>query len=288
MANWLRRLRIQLLGAGLAAGLLVALLLPTEIAHQQEDALARAVHTGTLRIGYAVEPPFAYIGRDLAITGAIAETAKLVAHEMGVHSIEWVQVSFGNLIPELLSGRFDVIAAGMFITPERRLRVAYSSPSLRVASGLLLPANAHPPESDLTRWLLQSQHRVAVLDGAVEGERLRAMGLPSTRMVPVSATSIGLEVLRSQKADALALSWPAVQAMQHRTGQQYIALKLRPAQGSAYDEMAYAFAPPQAALASAWDQALRKVLGSPAHLDLLRSFGFDASDLPGARAPASP
>jgi len=273
MANWLRRLRIQLLGAGLAAGLLVALLLPTEIAHQQEDALARAVHTGTLRIGYAVEPPFAYIGRDLAITGAIAETAKLVAHEMGVHSIEWVQVS---------------IAAGMFITPERRLRVAYSSPSLRVASGLLLPANAHPPESDLTRWLLQSQHRVAVLDGAVEGERLRAMGLPSTRMVPVSATSIGLEVLRSQKADALALSWPAVQAMQHRTGQQYIALKLRPAQGSAYDEMAYAFAPPQAALASAWDQALRKVLGSPAHLDLLRSFGFDASDLPGARAPASP
>jgi polar amino acid transport system substrate-binding protein len=282
MPSLAQQIRIPLLSVVIMASVLAALLLPTELLQRPEDALERIQRTGVIRIGYSVQEPYAYISSQLDVIGECADTAKLVTQRMGITKIEWIQVPFSSLIPELLAGRFDVIAAGFFVTPSRRALVNYSAPSLRVASGLLVPKSVSAPGVDLHGWVERSRYKIAVQEGATEGGRLRALGLSPSRAVVVSSITLGVDALRTRKADALALSWPTIQVLQRRMGAEYQAIKLDP---SKYDEMAFAFSPSQDKLLRAWDQAQRVVLGSPQHLEAMRAFGLDASDIgtnPGA------
>ncbi len=49
---------------------------------------------------------------------------------MGTNEVEGVLTEFGSLIPGLAAKRFDIIAAGMYVTPERCKQVALSGPDL--------------------------------------------------------------------------------------------------------------------------------------------------------------
>lgn len=276
----MRRLLPLVLGVIFVVAFAAAMLYVTDGALRRADALQRIMRTGVLRVGYAVEAPYSYIRPDLAVTGESIETARLVAQRLGVRSIEWVQVSFPDLIPELLSGRFDVVAAGMFVTPERRERVAFSLPTLRVASGLLVRSTSMRAGQDVTDWLRHARARIATIEGAVEAERLLGLGVSATRLTSVTSANNGLDDLRRGTADALALSWPTVHAMQRKLGDAFQAYRLQARGKPVHDEVAFAFDPSQQALVDAWNQALRRIRGSEAHLQAIRPFGLSASDVP--------
>ena len=87
-----------------------------------ETTLERVKRTGEIRIGYANEAPFAYTLPDGRATGESPEIGRVVFDKMGVKKVSPVLTEWGGLIPGLLAGRFDVIAAGMYITPERMQR----------------------------------------------------------------------------------------------------------------------------------------------------------------------
>jgi membrane-bound lytic murein transglycosylase MltF len=72
-------------------------------------------------------------------TGESPEVAKQIAARLEVRQVKWRQAEFGALIAELEAGRIDVIAAGMFMTPERAQRVSFSVPSFHVRQGLWCP-----------------------------------------------------------------------------------------------------------------------------------------------------
>ncbi|MBI1945977.1 MAG: transporter substrate-binding domain-containing protein [Deltaproteobacteria bacterium] len=63
-------------------------------------------------------------------------------HKLRVDTVVPEQAS--DLIPWLLEGRADVIAAGMSVTPERSARVAFSKPYLAVDEVLVQPAGQPP------------------------------------------------------------------------------------------------------------------------------------------------
>ena len=46
---------------------------------------------------------------------------------------------FGSLIPGLKAGRFDIIAAGMFVNPARCDEIAFSEPSYGIGQAMLVP-----------------------------------------------------------------------------------------------------------------------------------------------------
>lgn len=274
---------------GMAGGILVlgwVLLWLVFSAHGPHDAWDRVRETGVLRVGYAVEAPYAYVAPSLEVTGESPETARLVAHEIGVRHIEWVQVSFANLIPELLDGRFDVIAAGLFMTEDRQRRVAFSLPTLQVGPGVLMRADQEGNLAAPLSWLLKSPGRIAVLEGAVEASRLVALGVAPQRLWPVGTARMGVDAVARGMADALVLSWPTTLAVAASTpGGAMRAVRLQPpdAPGAKVeqDRVAFAFHPRQQRLREAWDQALQRVRGSPGHVAVLQTFGFDASDIPG-------
>lgn len=79
----------------------------------------------TLRIGTtASSMPFTFV-RDGKNAGLDVELLTQFAHHIN-YSIEFLTINFGGLISALSSGRVDVIAAALTITPERAKKVNFS------------------------------------------------------------------------------------------------------------------------------------------------------------------
>lgn len=81
---------------------------------------------GTLLFGTAaVTEPMAYIDQEQKITGFDIEFASYIAQKLN-RKLEVVNLEFGALIPALISGKVDMIGAGISITEERAKKVLFS------------------------------------------------------------------------------------------------------------------------------------------------------------------
>src|SRR3546814_15939003 len=58
---------------------------------------------------------------------------------MGITEVDFEVSDFGALINGINAGRFDVIAAGMFINPERAQQVAFADPDYCATTGFAVP-----------------------------------------------------------------------------------------------------------------------------------------------------
>lgn len=255
-----------------------------------QDTLARARSEGVIRIGYAVEAPYAFLSARGEPTGESVELARIVARRLGIARVEWSQTEFGSLIPELLVGRFDVIAAGMFITRERAEWVVFSEPTLRVAPGFLVPA--HNPQG-LRSYEDLRQHpdlRVAALQGSVEEAALRRLGLDDTRLLRVPDALTGRVAVENGVVHALVLSLPTLREMVRKRGKSNLEVAAASATADAgiapVGFVGFAFRPADAALRTAWNGSLKGYVGSAQHLALLQPFGLGAADLPAERTTA--
>lgn len=266
---------------GLVALALVALawqLFPTD------DALGRIQSSGTIRIGYAVEAPYAMVAPDGRVTGESPELARLVVERLGIGRIEWVQAGFDALIPELADGRFQVVAGGVFITPERRRIAAFSDPTISVAAGLATLASAPRRYASYGELLADPVSRVAVLSGSIEESVLLGRGMSPERLVRVPDTAAARAALESGRVEVLALSTPTLRWMIAQ-GAAFAAAKVpgraSPDAPPRRFDVGFVVAPGEERLRAAWNAAQAEVLGSRAHLDAIARFGFTADDLAG-------
>lgn len=246
-----------------------------------DRSLSRVASSAELRIGYAVEAPYAVVTADGQVSGAAPELARLVGGRIGVKQFTWVQTSFDALIPDLLARRFDMVAAGMFITPERAGRVAQSQPTQKVSAGLLVRAGGNAGAAGPAD--LSALAKVAVIDGSVEQSRWLQAGLPVERLMVVPDAASGRSAVLEGLADALALSLPTVRWMAaHSQGRLVVrTLNGRDPLGRSADYTAFQFHPDDVALREAWDRAQSDVVGSAEHLGAVRSWGFGPDELPG-------
>lgn len=91
-------------------------------------ARATALSKDTLRFGTeSTYPPYEFRGEDGSLRGYEIELAEAVAAKLG-KKIEWVDMAFDGLLPSLLTGGLDVVAAGLSATPERTAKFAFSLP----------------------------------------------------------------------------------------------------------------------------------------------------------------
>lgn len=83
---------------------------------------------GVLRLGTAaVTEPFSFVDGSGEVVGLDIELARFVARERGM-GLEVVNMDFGAMIPALIAGKVDLIAACITITEERAKRVLFSEP----------------------------------------------------------------------------------------------------------------------------------------------------------------
>ncbi|RZS57064.1 transporter substrate-binding domain-containing protein [Sphaerotilus mobilis] len=262
----------------LLAGTLLALML---VWHGQPDPQVRAGGM-PLRVGYAVEPPYIELDEHGRVGGESAEVLRATLRALGEPEPVWVPVPFFRLIHQLEMDRIDVIAAGLFITPERSRRVDFSRPTLAVGAALLVRRGNPDRVRHLSDFTSDNDLRLAVLDGAVEARLARGHGIPTRATVGVAEIDEALALLRRGEVAAFALSAPSLRRLASReTDLEVIELPdLDPDRDLGLPAYAWRRGDPRL---PAFDAALGQYLGSPAHLQKVRPLGFTPAEVSQAR-----
>jgi polar amino acid transport system substrate-binding protein len=265
-----------LIGALVLLAMTVALAV---LLRDDDDSLERVRAAGVLRIGYAIEAPYAMLSSEGRVTGESPETARRIAARLGVPKTEWVQLRFESLIPDLREGRIDVVAAGLFVTPERKRLVRFSDPTVRVAPGLLVRRGNPKRLPPFAQLRPMDGVRLAVLAGSVEEERLRQRGWRAEALLVVPEAQSARAALAQGVVDALALSAPTLRWIAKSSHEPYDVLVDEKRDFREADYVAFAFRPDEAALQHAWNRAQSGFIGSAEHLEIIAPFGFKPSNL---------
>lgn len=274
--------------------LLAALGLAGYIAHRQgtsgdpgEGTLARLRRQGTARIGFANEAPYGYIvGTSGEVTGEAPEIARVILTRLGIGDLEPVVTEFGSLIPGLKAGRFDLVAAGMYITPARCEEIAFSNPTYRIGEAFIVrkgnPLDLHSFE-DVAR---RPAARLGVVGGTVEQRYAAAVGVPEDRLTVFPDNASAVTGVETSRVDAFAATTLTVNDLLRRARSETIeraapftdpVIEGKPVRGYG----AFGFRKGDRRLREAFNRELAGFIGTKEHLDLVRPFGFGENTLPG-------
>ena len=265
--------------------LIVPVVLTILINYQNKiDQSADYFDSGIIRIGYAVEIPYAYVGDDGSVTGESPEIAKIILQRLGINNIQWIQTEFDSLITGLNSGKFDIIASGMFITDERQSKIIFSNPSFHVKQALLSlngePVSRIETYADLFKL---DRIKVAVLTGSVEEKIIMSMGFGNKNIYYVPDALSGKMAVELKYADCLILSSPTIRLMAADNKSRYTMVNLKSLNDSLNMKSGYGafgFRKTDSELLSKWNNIMKDYIGSPEHLELISKFGFTLDELP--------
>lgn len=113
-------------------------------------------------------PPFEYVASNGSIVGIDIELVEHLAKMMGYEGIKIVSIDFDGLIPALINGKIDVIAAGMTITEERKKVVAFTIPYWSADQAILVTKNSNFKPKDLS----DLEGKVVAVQSGTTGESL--------------------------------------------------------------------------------------------------------------------
>jgi polar amino acid transport system substrate-binding protein len=168
------------------------------------DKLAKVKKDGFITVGFAGEAPYAY-QEGGKLTGEAPSVHREIWKAIGVNDLRGVQVDFGQLIPGLIANRFDVVAAGMFILPERCRQAAFSEPVYCAPNAFLVPKGNPKSVSDF-KSVADAGIKVGVLSGAVEGIYAQKSGVSNGKIIQVASQRDGVAALTSGRVGAFALT----------------------------------------------------------------------------------
>ena len=227
---------------------------------------------------YLEEPPFCFRTADGGASGCDVELAQAVLRDLGVAACDFVEAEFADLIPGLIDGRWTM-TTGLFVTPERRKRMAFSRPIWALHDGLLVRTGNPRDIAGYRSIAADANARLATVKDQAQRDNALNLGVPPARITEFHTQNDAADAVASGAADAYASV-----AMAHRG---YLAShasapltvvdvplsELAPAFG------AFGFAQSNAGLAEAVDRALSAYLGSEAHRQLMTRYGFAPAEV---------
>lgn len=169
---------------------------------ETSDVVAQYQESG-VTLGVANEVPFGSIGDDGEPTGIGPDVARAVLDEMGIAVNDAQVVEFGELIGGLQAGTFDIITAGMYITPERAEQVFFSDPDYCVAESLGVPAGNPEGIEDYSSIVDNPDLTVAVATGTVEVDYVEQAGIPQDQVETFGDIESMYRALEAGEVDAV-------------------------------------------------------------------------------------
>jgi polar amino acid transport system substrate-binding protein len=250
-----------------------------------ETTLDRVKREKSIRIAYANEAPFGYLDVESGkVTGEAPEIARAILSRMGITSIETTLTDFGQLIPGLKAGRFDIIAAGMYITPARCRQIAFSNPTYAIGEAFLVkkgnPRRLHSYE-DVRK---HEQARLGVVGGTIELRYAESMKISDERLVVFPDNAAALAALKAGRIDAFGGTALTVQDLLNKSGDARLE-RAEPFEqpnvnGRVRNYGAMGFRKDDTRLLAEFNRHLGEFIGSKEHLELVRPFGFTEKELP--------
>lgn len=141
---WTRRHMLGLLGSvgfGMMGG-------APAFAQAGNGLLEKARKEGVMRIGLTSGLPYAFMHPDGRLDGVAPTIVRTVLERLGIPRVEGTVVTYGQLIPGLQAGRWDMIGADMSITKDRCAQVAFCDPfTIDYSAYVHLPEFTDPPKT---------------------------------------------------------------------------------------------------------------------------------------------
>ncbi|MFJ3906449.1 ectoine/hydroxyectoine ABC transporter substrate-binding protein EhuB [Streptomyces sp. NPDC090025] len=276
-----------LAGVAVAAPALLTACSRTEVGTGAPKAdaglLAKLRDQGHVRVGFAGEAPYGFQDGG-KLVGEAPTLHQEVFKALGVPELRPTLTEFGALIPGLLAGRFDVVSAGMSITPERCAKVIFSAPEF-VSPTALLVRRGNPKQLRDLVSCARAGATVGVLSAAVEASYAKAAGVPDGSVKTLARQQDGLDALLAGRIDAFALTGISLRWLA-RTNQGAAVEVTTPfvpevdgvQQWSAGGAV---FRPGARDLRDAFDRELTRITGDPARfVGLVGRYGFTEREAP--------
>ncbi len=247
----------------------------------------RLLKSGVIRVGYANERPFSYrVGHAGAIEGESWDIASHVLQQLGFQRIDGIQTEFWSLIPKLLNGTYDLIAAGIFVTPLRYKEIRFSSPTYQNKEGLIVGIGNPLRLNSYADIIRHPSARIAVVFGSVAASHLRLNHVPTNRIIQYADGKTAVIGVRDREADAFISSNVILNELMLEYGTQGIS-RIPTFDGfkvngiSVVDFGAFGFRKTDTSFRDQFNQILNPFIGSSAHLAMIAKYGFGVDDLPG-------
>lgn len=175
------------------------------IPEHEGELLSSIRRSGELRVGVSVFMPWVMHDQGGALFGFEIDVARRLAEDLGVE-LKLVPTSWGDIIPDLLEGYYDIVVSGLSITPRRALQVEFSAPYNH--SELLLLAHRTRAKG-LHR--LKAFNRTEIEIGVRRGTTAAAVAaekLPRATLIEFDSDADLYAALREGRFHALVASYP--------------------------------------------------------------------------------
>jgi polar amino acid transport system substrate-binding protein len=171
-----------------------------------ESGLLEQARSEGIRIGFANERPYGFENEQGEPSGEAPAVARAVLERMGITEIDSVVVEFAALINGLRAERYDMVAAGMFITEERASQALFTDPDYCAASAFGVPEGNPEGLTDFASVAANDDVTLGVVTGAVEVGYAEAAGIPADRLSRFDSTADVVDALRAGRVDAFSLT----------------------------------------------------------------------------------
>ncbi|MEU9594878.1 ectoine/hydroxyectoine ABC transporter substrate-binding protein EhuB [Streptomyces sp. NPDC048219] len=244
------------------------------------DLLDRLRAQGVARLGIAGEIPFGYIDRNGELTGEAPELAKVIFKRLGVDRVQPVPTEFGSLIPGLASQQFDVVAAGMYINPDRCEQVIFSDPDYQMLDSFIVrkgnPLGLHDYQD-----VVEKKAKFATGTGYAEIQYAVEAGYKESDILIVPDQVAGLNAVEAGRVDVFAGTALTTREVVKKSGKAEATEAFKPVVGGKphVDGGGFAFRPTETNLRDAFNAELQKLKKSGELLRILEPFGFTEDEM---------
>lgn len=193
---------IGLLIAGSAAGCgKSAAASNTNTENNKNDGIEQIKKRGILRIGvFSDKAPFGYIDSNGKNQGFDVYIAKRFAKDLlGDESkVQFVLVDAASRVSYLESNKVDIIMANFTVTDERKQKVDFANPYMKVSLGVVSPDNAKITSTD------QLKGKKIIVAKGTTAESYFTKNFPDIQLIKFDQYSEIFEALKDKRGDAIA------------------------------------------------------------------------------------
>ncbi len=244
------------------------------------DLLDRLRAQGVVRLGIAGEIPFGYIDKDGRLTGEAPELAKAVFKRLGVDRVQPVPTEFGSLIPGLKSQQFDVVAAGMYVNPDRCEQVIFADPDYQMLDSFIV-RKGNPMGLHDYKDVVAKKAKFATGTGYAEIQYAVEAGYKENDILIVPDQVAGLNAVEAGRADVFAGTALTTREVVKKSAKAEATKAFTPlVDGKPHvDGGAFAFRSAETRLRDAFNVELHKLKKSGELFRILRPFGFTEAEM---------
>jgi polar amino acid transport system substrate-binding protein len=281
--------RIIVLGTSLIASLVGVGLTPAGVpGARAESTLEKIKDQGSIRMGFANENPFSYTTAEGELAGVDVDILRHILADMGVKEIEGGLTTFGDLLPGLQEGRFDLVASAIYIKPERCALVAFGEPLYIQGDGIVVaagnPRNIHGYVDVAADPTIKLGYPTG---GTGPSDNAKAMGVSEGQLIDFPDTATGFAAVKEGRVDGYATVGMNIEmALRDMNDpgleradpfeQPVVAGKVR------YGITSFAVRLDDQDFLDALNQRLLVFRGTPEYLAILQKHGLTAAELPPA------